>query len=201
MADAMAKKRSTAAIKAGGSEAGLALCKEAVGELKLDTLSSEQKESAAKMLAVLAVEEEYAKMLVAEGCVGALVALLNTGNDGARTAAAHALAVLASFAAHRPALSKAGALAPLVALLRAGSNKAALEAASALASLCAEAEQRQPVIRAGALPSVVRLLRTGTADAQVRTRRTHTAHAHGARPLHIGVTVRAVRAPHSRASV
>ena len=29
----MAKKRSTAAIKAGGSEAGLALCKEAVGEL------------------------------------------------------------------------------------------------------------------------------------------------------------------------
>jgi hypothetical protein len=115
---------------------------------------------AASAIASLARLAANRDTIVESGGITPLVALLNDGEDAAKTGAAAALACIAVANASTPgAIAQSGAISPLVSLLTGEHGAAAQEAAAgALHALAHDADNRIAIAEAGAIGHLVLLL-------------------------------------------
>ena len=166
-----AVRKKVAQAGASGSDSLKLVVSRCVADLKLKSTTAAAKERSAKMLGLIASQNEMdAAMVVEEGAIRALVAVLGGNSlDGLQMNVAEALAMLASSGrdkdAHGSAIVKAGAIPLLGAMLR-GSPKVAVQAASALSAISEMLDHQEAIVRVGAIPLLVHLIRGGTADAQ-----------------------------------
>ena len=125
-------------------------------------------EAGALALYRLAINTKNLLLIVKEGAIPPLVALLENGTDEAKEIAAAALGNLATIHSNAVSIVSAGAIPPLVGLLENGADYVKEMAATAISCLAFYKDTDVPITRAGAIPSLVALLRDeyGTARAK-----------------------------------
>ena len=138
-----------------------------VSQIKIG--KSDQKQQAAKMLGVIAVNHPENKAAIASaGGIEPLVILSQCGTDGEKEQAAGALCSLARDRDNKMSIAQAGGITALVALVRSGTDGQKEEAAAALCNLARNRENKEAIAAADGISPLIALIHGGTEAQKVK---------------------------------
>ncbi|KAI5081496.1 hypothetical protein GOP47_0004679 [Adiantum capillus-veneris] len=132
----------------------------------LDSNAQAIRERAAHAISLLAVLEEFKKLLVADGAHPPLIRILESGSLFAREKAVLSLLELTYISENAHAVASHGGIPLLVKLCRHGTPTATACAAGTLRNLATNEHIRRSLAEEGAVEALINLVTSGTCEAQ-----------------------------------
>ncbi|MCO5574683.1 hypothetical protein L7F22_028473 [Adiantum nelumboides] len=132
----------------------------------LDSNSQAIRDRAAHAISILAVPDEFKRLLVADGAHPPLIRILESGNLFAREKAVLSLLELTYVSENAHAVASHGGIPLLIKLCRHGTPTATACAAGTLRNLATNEHIRRSLAEEGAVEALISLVTSGTCEAQ-----------------------------------